>query len=188
MQNERWLAEQGAPKVDELLRIAFDSMDKNSDGEITYYDALDFVTKYVDTLASEGKLVRSWFPDESLEWTVASVLQDVGYTDLPTAELDQAVYALTMDGSVSPDTLTTLIWASFAQDGCFEEGTEDEWCGQVIDRETIVKTASDRKLKVSKDQLYSIFDGIDTDGDGLVFYWELESWAYLVSGDNWGWW
>ena len=93
-----------------------------------------------------------------------------------------------MDGSVSPDTLTTLIWASFAQDRCFYEGTEDEWCGQVIDRETIVKTASDRKLKVSKDQLYSIFDGIDTDEDGLVFYWELESWAYLVSGDNWGWW
>ena len=88
MQNERWLAEQGAPKVDELLRIAFDSMDKNSDGEITYYDALDFVTSYVDTLASEGKLVRSWFPDENIEWTVASVLQDVGYTDLPTAELD----------------------------------------------------------------------------------------------------
>lgn len=150
-------------------------MDKNSDGEITYYDALDFVTNYVDTLASEGKLVRTWFPDENIEWAVASVLQDVGYTDLPTAELDQAVYALTMDGSVSPDTLTTLIWASFAQDKCFEEGTEEEWCDQVIDRETIVKTASDRKLKVSKDQLYSIFDGIDTDEDGLVFFWELES-------------
>jgi len=91
-----------APKVDEVLRIAFATMDKNSDGKITYYDALDYAKFYLDTLASEGKIVRSWYPDEEVAWAVDDAMRTIMWTELPTAEKDQMVYALTMDTTLDP--------------------------------------------------------------------------------------
>jgi len=162
-------------------------MDKNNDGEISYYDALDYAKFYLDTLASEGKIVRSWFPDEEVAWAVDSAMRDIMWTELPVAEKDQMVYALTMETTMNPYVLTDIIMTSFEEEVCEtqDEGTdyEYEWCVHFIVRDNLPSKAKELGIKADKAELYDVFDSLDTNGTGMLSRDEVFQW---VCSETWG--
>ena len=70
-------------------------MDTNDDGVVTYFDMVEYVNFYLDTLAAEGKIVRDRYPDDMVEYEVASWMNDIYKQEAPEITRDQTVWALT---------------------------------------------------------------------------------------------
>lgn len=115
------MAAQDIPKTREWIEIAFDTIDTDGDGEISYFDTLDYVRHFFDVQADEGKIQRSWYPDEDVEREVRNFMEDLASTTVPVVSRDQAVYALSqgddqVDAYVVGDLLSRV----------FETGDEDQ--------------------------------------------------------------
>ena len=122
---EEFWAGQEIPKTRDFLEIAFDTIDTDHDGEINYFDVLDYMRHYYDVQAEEGKIRRSWYPDEELERDVRYFMEDLAEATIPVVSRDQAVYALSqgddaLDSYVVGEALLN-IFGSKDEDGSWTE-------------------------------------------------------------------
>lgn len=85
---EEYYAQRDLPSTREWLEIAFDTMDTDDDGEISYFDVLDYVKHYYDVQADEGKIERHWVSDEDIERDVRYVMEDLAERTVPVVSRD----------------------------------------------------------------------------------------------------
>jgi hypothetical protein len=95
LRNEQFHKQQDKPSVTDFVEIMFDTVDTNDDGVVTYFDMVEYVKFYLDTLAAEGKIVRDRYPDDMVEYEVASWMNQIYKQEAPEITRDQTVWALT---------------------------------------------------------------------------------------------